>query len=200
MPLTRRFLLAAAPTALFVPNAFAADSTIAPRMLGNPNAKVKVNEWFSLTCYHCARFQKDVFPRVKSELIDTGRIAYYFHDFPLDQVALLATMLALSLPNDRYFPFCEALLSNLDRWAFARDVDPVQQLRQMAALAGISKTEFDRINADNKLRQTIIDMQDRDQKRFSIEGTPYFRFNTVEYKAELRSYDDFLTEVKKAEA
>ncbi|MEE8659145.1 Thiol:disulfide interchange protein [Acetobacteraceae bacterium EV16G] len=200
MKLTRRFLLAAAPTTLFLPKAFAAGGMLAPRLMGNPDAKVKVHEWFSLTCYHCARFQKETFPRVKAELIDTGRIAYYFHEFPLDQVALLGSMLALSLPNDRYIPFCEALLSSLDRWAFARDVDPVKQLRQMAALAGISGTEFDRINADNKLRQMIIDTQDRDQKRYHIEGTPYFRFNTIEYKAELRSYDDFLKEVKKAEA
>ncbi len=52
-------------------------------VLGSAKAPVTVIEYASLTCPHCARFENDIFPRIKTELIDTGKIRYVFRDFPL---------------------------------------------------------------------------------------------------------------------
>ena len=82
MPLSRRSILAAsalAPAALLLPHAAKADGDprLGERTLGSPDAKVVVNEWFSLTCTHCAEFQRTTFPQVrKAKLIDTGRVRY----------------------------------------------------------------------------------------------------------------------------
>ncbi|WP_367159650.1 thioredoxin domain-containing protein [Kozakia baliensis] len=198
MSLRRRSLLAALPALALMPRARAEDARLTPRMIGNPNAKVKVGEWFSLTCTHCAHFQMTVFPEVKQKLIDTGKICYVYHDFPLDQVALLAAMLARSLPIDRYEPFVESLLSSQDRWAFARDIDPKQQLQRMAALAGLSAEQFQKIDQDDAFRQAIVNMQDADQAKYNIGGTPYFRFNETPYTEELLTYDAFAKQVEKA--
>ena len=53
-----------------------------------------VHECFSLTCTHCAAFARETFPQMKAKLIDTGKLRWMFHDFPLDQVALTAAMVA----------------------------------------------------------------------------------------------------------
>ncbi|EHH69405.1 DsbA family protein [Gluconobacter morbifer] len=174
------------------------DPRMGPRMLGAPDAKVLVEEWFSLTCSHCAHFAKEIFPQIQKQLIDTGKIRYRFHDFPLDQVALLAAMVARSLPAERYEPFVQDLLVNQDQWAFARDIDPVAELKKRAALAGIGSAEFDKINADNALREAIVNRQDRDGAFLQIKGTPYFRFNDKPAPDVVRSYDDFAQAVAKA--
>ena len=85
---------------------------MAERSAGNADAKVTVQEYFSLTCTHCAAFQKETFPKIKQELIDTGRIHYVWRDYPLDQLALYAAMVARTLPPDRYEPFVTALLEH----------------------------------------------------------------------------------------
>ena len=54
-------------------------------------------------------------PKVKSELIDTGKVQWVFHDYPLDQIALQAAQVARYLPVDRYDPFVDALLATQDR-------------------------------------------------------------------------------------
>lgn len=198
MSLRRRTLLAALPALALVPQARAADTRLTPRMLGNPKAKVVVHEWFSLTCTHCAHFEMTVFPEVKEKLIDSGKIAYVFHDFPLDQIALLAAMVARSLPEDRYVPFVNSLLSSQDRWAFARDVDPKQQIQRMAALAGLSAEQFQKIDQDDALRQAIVNQQDSDQAKYTINGTPYFRFNDSPYIEELLTFEAFQKQVDKA--
>ncbi|GAB6853945.1 thioredoxin domain-containing protein [Asaia astilbis] len=198
MSLYRRSFLAAIPALALASQARAEDARLTPRTLGNPSAPVKVSEWFSLTCTHCAHFEETVFQEVKAKLIDTGKIFYVYHDFPLDQIALLGAMVARSLPADRYVPFVNSMLSSQDRWAFARDVDPKKQIQQMAALAGISADQFAKIDADDAFRQALSSQQDADQAKYNIGGTPFFRFNDQAYNQELLTYAAFEEQVKKA--
>ena len=178
MQVSRRALLAVVPL-LTVPGlARAADApAMGERALGRPDAPVSVIEFYSLTCSHCADFSHETFPRVKSEFIDTGKLRYVFSDFPLDQVALMAAMVARSLPAERYEPFIGALLASQDRWAFARGVDPVEELAKMAALAGMSRETFNKAIADDDLKTWIIKRQDEAQKTYGIDSTPNFVFN-----------------------
>jgi protein-disulfide isomerase len=194
MPITRRRLLvaaAAAPalvrTALAAP---AADPRMADRSLGFADAKVVVQEWFSLTCTHCAAFSRTVFPDVQKSLIDTGKIRYVFKDFPLDQVALSAAMVARSLPPERYVPFVGALLASQDRWAFSRTANSTDELAKMAALAGMSRQVFDATLADDSLKAAILTEQDAGTKKYSINATPTFVFGDTPHSGEL-SYDSF---------
>jgi protein-disulfide isomerase len=149
-----------------------------------------VQEFFSLTCTHCAAFARETFPQIKSELIDTGKLRWVFRDFPLDQVALEASMVARYLPPDRYEPFVMALFANQDRWAFARGVDTTDELWKTAALAGMSKTTFDQAIADNDLKTWILAQQADDQKKWGIDATPSFVVNGKMYSGEM-SFDAF---------
>nr|WP_231878152.1 thioredoxin domain-containing protein [Gluconobacter albidus] len=176
----------------------ASDQRMGPRFIGSPDAKVIVDEWFSLTCSHCAHFSREIFPQVRKNLIDTGKIRYRFHDFPIDQVALLAAMVARSLPADQYAAFVTDLLDHQDEWAFAQNIDPVAELKKRAALFGVNAAAFDRINADNALREAIINKQDHDGAFLQIPGTPYFRINDVPAPTVVGSYDDFAKAVAKA--
>jgi protein-disulfide isomerase len=155
----------------------AEDTTTTERALGQPDAPVSVTEFYSLTCSHCADFQRETFPRVKKELIDTGKLRYVFWDFPLDQVALMAAQVARALPPDRYQPFVEALLATQDRWAFARGVNPTEELARMASLAGLPRAAFDQAINNTALRTWILQRQDEAEKTYSIDSTPNFVFN-----------------------
>jgi protein-disulfide isomerase len=167
-------LPAAAPAS---PPPASTDARMGERAIGNAAAKVTVREFFSLTCPHCARFAKDVLPEIKKQLIDPGKLRMVFHDFPLDQLALTASMIARYLPAERYEPFCLALLASQDRWAFARGVNSTEELRKMAALAGLSREAFDAAIADTALRSAILAGQDADSKTYQIDSTPTFIFN-----------------------
>ena len=200
MPLTRRLLLAtttATLAALRGAYAQANDPRMAERGIGNPDAKVTVAEYFSLTCTHCAAFQRETFPQVKQQLIDTGRIRYVWRDYPLDQLALTAAMVARALPPERYEPFITALLSTQDRWAFARNINPTEELAKMAALAGMSRATFDATVRDNELKQAILAEQAEGEKKFAVNSTPSFIING-KVTAGAVPYDTFLKAVDTA--
>ena len=184
MSITRRLLIAApflTATASLLTSAKAqaqpTDPRMAERTMGPADAKVVVVEWFSLTCSHCAAFHKDTFPQVRAKLIDTGRIRYVWRDFPLDQVALTAAMVARALPAERYEPFIAALLASQDRWAFARGVNSTEELAKLAALAGLSRTAFNATIGDAELKRAILTDQSDGEKKFGVASTPSFVMN-----------------------
>ncbi len=86
-----------------------AAQALAPRregedmVMGAPTAPVTLIEYASLTCPHCAHFDEETFPKLKSEYIDRGLVKYVYRDFPLDRVALQASKIARCAGPDRYF-------------------------------------------------------------------------------------------------
>lgn len=177
-PAAAALVLTAAPgAALAQAGAAAADPRMADRALGRPDAPVTVIEYFSLTCGHCAAFHQQTWPRVREELVETGRVRHVFRDFPLDGVALMAAMVARALPPERYEPFVAALFANQDRWAFARGSSPQEELARMAALAGMPRATFDATVADEGLRRAILEARLRAEQEHRVNSTPTFVFN-----------------------
>ncbi len=201
MPATRRLLIAALPSLLIAPalHAQPADPRMAERSMGQADARVVVTEWFSLTCTHCAAFQKETFPKVREKLINTGRVRYVWRDFPLDQVALTAAMVARALPPERYEPFITVLLGSQDRWAFARGVNSTEELAKFAALAGLSRAGFDAAIGDAGLKRAILADQEVGEKKFGVASTPSFVMNGKTTSGAV-SFDDFAKAVDAAAA
>jgi protein-disulfide isomerase len=180
----RRSLLALAAAGVAVPGlaraqgAATADPRMAERSTGRADAPVTVLEHFSLTCGHCAAFHRDTWPRVKAELVDTGRIRMVWRDFPLDQLALAAAAVARSLPAERYEPFVSTVFATQDRWAFNRNADPKEELFKLAALAGMDREAYERAITDAALQRAILEERVKAQQQFNINSTPTFVFGS----------------------
>lgn len=205
MQISRRHTLlvaATAPFALAAAPARAEDPRLSDRSIGKPDAPVSCLEFYSLTCPHCARFAIDVLPEIKEKLIDTGKLRLTFREFPLDKLALIASAIARSLPQERYEPFTHTLLASQDRWAFARGINNTEELWKRAALAGMPRATFDAAIADRALQTAILEAQDADSKTYGIDSTPTFVFNGPGAKNQResgeRSYNDFAALVAKA--
>jgi protein-disulfide isomerase len=74
--------------------------------LGSAKAPVTIIEYSSITCPHCADFEENVFPMLRSKYIDTGKVRFVSREFPIDLKAAAASMLARCIGNgdtDKYF-------------------------------------------------------------------------------------------------
>lgn len=150
------------------------EAMLAERSSGRADAPVTVLEFFSLTCGHCAAFHADTYPRVKSELIDTGKVRLVFRDFPLDPAALAAAAVARAMPPERYEAFIATLMRTQSQWArrsYAED------LARVAALAGMPRATYDAVMANEQLQRGILQARLEGEQRFRIEATPSFVFN-----------------------
>jgi protein-disulfide isomerase len=166
------------------------DLTRAERSIGEAGAKFTVNEYFSLTCSHCAAFAAETMPKVKSDYISKGKVRWVFRDYPLDQIALLAAQVARYLPVDRYAPFVDALFATQDRWAFARDANHTEEIWKTAGLAGMSRATFDKAVADEDLKNWIVQQRQIATDKWQVDSTPSFVINGTKYAGEM-NFDAF---------
>jgi protein-disulfide isomerase len=175
MLLARRTLLSVALVGATVP-AFAADfdTRETERGIGGMSADRTVIECFSLTCPHCAAFAKDTLPVLTAKWIEPGRVRWVFRDFPGDMAALQAAMVARYLPPERYEAFIDTLFAGQDRWVFATDSDPTDELWKIANRSGMARATFDEAVADTELRDWIVRQAMDAQTRWHIDATPSF--------------------------
>jgi protein-disulfide isomerase len=145
------------------------------RILGNPEAPITIVEYASLTCPHCAHFANDVLPELKKEWIDTGKARLVLRDFPLDEPALRAAMIARCAPPERYYAFADTFFAAQEKWV--RSGDYREALARLAKLGGMGQAEFDTCIQNTDLENKIVEGRLRASQELDVTSTPTFFIN-----------------------
>jgi protein-disulfide isomerase len=145
------------------------------RVLGNPAAPITIVEYASMTCPHCAHFAKEVLPELKRKWIDTGKVKLVLRDFPLDQLALRAAMIQRCAPPERFYAFADMFFADQHQWVTADDANAA--LARLAALGGMSRSEFDACLKNSSLENYILQERLVASKNLGVEATPTFFIN-----------------------
>jgi protein-disulfide isomerase len=162
------------------------------RALGAADAKVVVVEYASTTCPHCATFHKEIFPAVKKDYIDSGKVRFIFREFPLNDVDLAAVMVARCAPEDKFFPLLDVYFEQQESWTKG---NPTDELFKIAQLAGFTRESFEACLKNEQLAKGILESRDRAESEFGVQSTPTFFINGevlrgVESPDELRKLID----------
>ncbi len=144
--------------------------------MGNANAPVTIVEYASMTCGHCANFHNKILPVLKEKYIDTGKVRLVFREFPLDERAALASMMARCAGGDKALPLISMLFSKQDDWAAAKN-DFLPKIFKFGQQVGITKQTFDECRQNEKLIKDIIAVRDRGNTSFGVNQTPTFFIN-----------------------
>lgn len=144
--------------------------------LGKPDAPITIIEYASMTCIHCARFSRDVLPSLKEHYVDKGYVRYVFREFPLDQVALTASVIGRCLQKDAYIPYVEMMYHDLETWA-QPGTDLRASIKEMARRAGMSGDDFEKCLSTEEDAKKIVEAQAKANKDYCVSGTPTFLMN-----------------------
>jgi protein-disulfide isomerase len=179
--------LVAAYFVFYGSNTGTADSTVdranvtitAPdRTLGKKDAPILMVEYAAPICPHCAHFNEAMFPQMKANYIDTGKVYYVFRVFPLQSADVAAEAIARCLPADNYFQFIDLLFRNQPKWDPENGVQDVHAgLVQMGRIAGLSAGQVDRCIGNQAEQQRITKVGQDATTRYNINGTPTFIVN-----------------------
>ncbi|WP_320199106.1 DsbA family protein [Agrobacterium sp. rho-13.3] len=153
------------------------------RGLGDVNAPVKIVEYMSMTCPHCAHFHNTTFDEIKKKYIDTGKVYFVIREFPFDPRAAAAFMLARCAPEQQYYPFVSMLFKQQQGWATAQDARGA--LLQMSKLAGFSQETFEACLTNQKLLDDVNATMQRGATEFGVNSTPTFIINGKRYAGDM---------------
>ena len=149
------------------------------RILGNPDAPITIVEYASLTCPHCAHFTNEVLPELKKKWIDTGKAKLVLRDYPLDEPALRAAMIARCAPPDRFYAYTDMFFGAQDKWVTARDYRDA--LARLVKLGGMSRKEFDNCLKNTALENKIVEGRLVASKELDVNSTPTFFINGTKF-------------------
>ena len=167
--------------------------TLPDNVVGNPDAPITIIEYSSMTCPHCAAFHKEVLPELKTKYIDAGKVKYILREFPLDNVAVTASMLARCVEPAKYLDFVDLLYTRQEAWAFKDE--PLPELQKFAKQIGFTEDRFNQCIADPKALEHINWVRDRGSKDFKVRSTPSFFVNGKRIKgaATIQKFDELIS-------
>lgn len=154
---------------------------------GSPDAPVTVIEYASLTCPHCATFHKTIYKDLKASHIDTGKVKFIYRDFPLNNPAIAASIIARCGGEDRYLAFVDLFLSQQDQWTRAQDW--MGELQKMARLGGLTPEKINECLSDQALGQSIIDRYRAAGEVFGVNSTPTVVIDGEKYEGKVNTAD-----------
>ncbi|MHB0770314.1 DsbA family protein [Bradyrhizobium sp. 5.13L] len=162
--------------------------------LGPNDAAVTITEYASMTCPHCATFNEQVFPKIKKEYIDTGKVRYIFREFPLDIKAAAGSMLSRCIAKDdapKYFAVTDMLFRQQNDWVMK---NTTETLTRIGKQAGLTQQQVEACLKD----QALLDKIAADQKYASdvlkVDSTPTFFINGEKIKGET-SFEEFAKKI-----
>lgn len=147
--------------------------------LGDANAPVKIVEYMSMTCPHCASFHNDTFKQIVTDYVDTGKVQFIVREFPFDPRATAAIMLARCAPEDQFFPMIDVLMQQQSNWARAEDA--AGALFDISKLAGFTQESFNACLTNQQLVDDVNAVRKKAAEEFGVQSTPTFLINGKRY-------------------
>ncbi len=151
------------------------DAMMGDRVLGSNDAPIKVVEYSSLTCSHCAAFHNGDLSKIKENYIDTGKVQFIFKEYPLNQPAVVASAVLRCMPEDQFVPFMGLLFEQQQNWAYGADYR--DKLVQYAKLAGLGEEKVQECMNDLDLQKRIVGDMKAAGDEYKIASTPTFVVN-----------------------
>ena len=166
-------------------------------LMGNPNAPVKLVEFASMTCPHCAAFDEQV-DELVNDYVKTGQVSFDFRNFVRDPYDLAASLIARCGGPGRFFPLTHAMFESQDEWIQTLQAAPPERMQavmamgpdrqfvEIAEMAGFQTWAAQRglpsaqtstcLTNESEINQ-LVQMNADAGQQFSIPGTPSFVIN-----------------------
>lgn len=167
-------LLAVALSAPAAAQLASTEEALGEMSIGEKDAKVTITAFESLTCPHCKAFHDGAFKEIQEKYIETGKVRFVFHDFPLDARAFYASLVARCTGPERYPGMIQILYDNQARWAGASGEAFIELLKGYGRLAGLSDKDFEACIENKELIEGLQAMRKVAGERYEIRSTPTF--------------------------
>jgi len=167
-------------------------------LMGNPNAKVKLVEFGSMTCPHCAEFEEQGAKPLIDNYVKKGLVSYEFRNYVRDPFDVTASLIARCGGEASFFGLTRGLYAEQRDWVgkiqaadparmqALQTMSPGQQfatiadvagLKQFAALRGLPRAKAEACLADEAAVNQLVQMNSDAQSTYNIPGTPSFLIN-----------------------
>ena len=159
-------------------------------VIGNENAKIDIVEYASYTCSHCATFHTNVYPKLKQDYIETGKVRFTYREVYFDKYGLWASMIARCAGPEKFFGLTDLIYKSQDIWARAgEDTAIVSELSKLAKVAGLNDERIKNCLEDTEKLRALVEWFKKNASNDEVKSTPSFLINGEKFSN--MSYEQF---------
>jgi protein-disulfide isomerase len=166
--------------------------------MGNPAAPLKLVEYASYTCPHCADFAEQGVPQLIARYVKSGRVSFELRNFVRDPYDLSAALLSRCAGTRNFFPLMHNIFMTQDQWTgrfaalSASEYDALTALEQtpkliriasiggfdaMVAKFGVPPARATACLSDKKAAARLAAIRGAAISQYDVRGTPTFLIN-----------------------
>ena len=166
--------------------------------IGNPDAKIIVKVFSSLTCPHCADFHKKIFYKLDKEFIQTNVVRFEHNGFPLDLAAFNAEKVLKCLDDPKKkLSFLSEIYEKQNSWTSGQDINSINsKLSKIAKNYDLNDDKINNCLISEKLENEVLENRINASKKYSIQSTPTIFINEEKYEGS-HNYEEFRKAIKK---
>ena len=166
-----------------------------PIVDGNPDAKIHLIVYESLTCGHCANFHNKIYPDLKKNFVEKGLVKIEFRNFPLDMAALNASKIA-HCNNDGNSKILHFLFKNQKKWVKGNTIEELNSHLKKIVDDNKLGLNFENCIENKNVEDHILEDRVEGVKKFKIEATPTLIINNKKFDKPL-NYKNLKKTLKK---
>ena len=163
---------------------------------GHSDAKVTIVEYASFTCPHCATFHKEIFPKLREQYIDTGKVQFIYREVYFDAPGLWGGLLARCVSPQKYFGIVDLLYKKQSKWASgSSEKEILNELFSIGRQVGMEDEQINKCMQNKEKSLKMIDAYLENSKIDKITSTPSLVINGKLLKP--NNFGDLAVEIDK---
>ena len=174
---------------------FLTDNEITPLVKSDADKTVDVIEFSSFSCSHCAAFHNETLNEIKESDVYKN-INYYIVDYPLNQAAFYASIIA-NCNSDIKPSYIDSVYENYNVWTKSETGEEIIELLNNYGLQlGLEDEQLQSCLNNESLQNNILSLQVAAQSNFGVQSTPTFLIDGEKLEGN-RTASEFIKAIKK---
>ena len=159
----------------------------------DPEPKIVIKVFSSLTCPHCADFHLNVLPKLLEKYVLNEKVLIKLMDFPLDLSGLKAAQIQKCLPLEVQKSYLDEIYKTQPQWTTAKTLKELESnIEKITSKLGLQGKDFQDCLKNKKNEDAVLQSRIKAQSKYEIDATPTLIINEKKFKGSTKELEKYI--------
>jgi len=159
----------------------------------DPEPKIIIKVFSSLTCPHCADFHLNVLPKLLEKYVLSEKVLIKLMDFPLDLSGLKAAQIQKCLPLEAQKSYLDEIYKTQPQWTTAKTLKELESnIEKITSKLGLQGKDFQDCLKNKKNEDAVLQSRIKAQSKYEIDATPTLIINEKKFKGSTKELEKYI--------
>ena len=159
----------------------------------DPEPKIVIKVFSSLTCPHCADFHLNVLPKLLEKYVLNEKVLIKLMDYPLDLSGLKPAQIQKCLPLEAQKSYLDEIYKTQPQWTTAKTLKELESnIEKITSKLGLQGKDFQDCLKNKKNEDAVLQSRIKAQSKYEIDATPTLIINEKKFKGSTKELEKYI--------